>query len=693
MALHDQLDPVLPHQVDILESAEQRVVGQGALEAEHRILHVLEKQAGHGPQRPEGAAQQQTGIARPLGPEERVEAGRDQVARRVLAALEQFAHRGEAGGQAEAELRLDPARQRALEAQLGADGRIGPVREAGIRAVARHGRTQSAGEGAPAIVAQPGGQHDISAKVDGILHPQPPEAGLAIARIGIGRARGRAPVGDAVGVGRGGIVVRVGAEGQLVPAQPPLDAERPGVPARVVADGHASGAARRAGQIVVRGAHLLLVDPEAREVERHVPSRQRAGQLEPGKVLGAAGGGEGQARGVVGHPVEADIALVDRGAGDAVDQPRAGVRQILPGLPQYAERADLPAARRFVADPQPGLVLRDVDRRGRAEHRGFGIGSQPCGTDQPGVDEGSGDRGRGRAGAALEQVVGHRLAGVLEVAEAGADRPGAVLLLVAQRALHAVAAEGLVEAVFLERHQHRLDRAGGRPTLARGLGGDRDHPAHRMAVVAGGIGAIDDIELAHLGRADHVPLGREIEPVAEEVGHHEAVDQHDRAGALHGVGAAHGDHGVVIPGEALPHEEVGRVLHQVLDVDRVDRVEVLLVERDRQPAWDHRDRGVGLADDDDGIGFGSVSGVDGSCGQQRRGDGGKRGLHGLAPGIGMRLKSPPGGRRHGSDRVDLSGDQAGQAIRRGPGARAAAGADRPGARRRAGGSARSRAGR
>ena len=143
-----------------------------------------------------------------------------------------------------------------------------------------------------------------------------------------------------------------------------------------------------------------------------------------------------------------------------------------------------------------------------------------------------------------------------------------------------------------------------------------------MTVVARRVRTVHDVELLHLGRTDHVPFRREIPAVAEEVRDEEAVDEDDGARALHGVGAAQCDHRVVIPGEAFADEEVRRVLHQVFDIERIDRFELLRTQRDRQPSGHDGHGCFALTDDEDGLlGDGWIGRISrrGRGGQRRRG--------------------------------------------------------------------------
>ncbi len=142
-------------------------------------------------------------------------------------------------------------------------------------------------------------------------------------------------------------------------------------------------------------------------------------------------------------------------------------------------------------------------------------------------------------------------------------------------------------------------------------GGDVDDAAHRIARIARRIRAVDDIELADLGRADDPPGGREAEAVAEEIGDDKAVDHHQRAGALRAVGAAKAGDRVVVADEAGAHEEVGGIFDEILDIGGVDRGELIGAEADRQAAGFDADRRLALADDEDGgvVGFGAGGGA------------------------------------------------------------------------------------
>ena len=198
--------------------------------------------------------------------------------------------------------------------------------------------------------------------------------------------------------------------------------------------------------------------------------------------------------------------------------------------------------------------------------------------------------------------------------EARPQAEGRVLRLPGQTRLGAVASEGLVKAVLREGHEQDLGLAVDLVPLGR-PGGNRDHTAHGVAAVARRVGSVDDVELPDFRRADDVPLRREVEPVAEEIGNDKPIDEDQGPGALDGVGAPQGDHRVVVAGEALPDEEVGRVLHQVFDIDGVHRPEFGLAERDRQSPGLDGDGFVALSDDDDRVnlgGFGDgVRGVNG----------------------------------------------------------------------------------
>ena len=143
-----------------------------------------------------------------------------------------------------------------------------------------------------------------------------------------------------------------------------------------------------------------------------------------------------------------------------------------------------------------------------------------------------------------------------------------------------------------------MERAERLGSLGR-AGGDVDDAAHRIAGIAGRIGAIDDIELARLGGADDSPGGREGEAVAEKIGDDEAVDHHQRPRALRGVGAANACHGIVVAEETRAHEDVRRIFDQILDIGRINCRELLFAEADRQAAWFDADRPVALSDDED----------------------------------------------------------------------------------------------
>ena len=205
--------------------------------------------------------------------------------------------------------------------------------------------------------------------------------------------------------------------------------------------------------------------------------------------------------------------------------------------------------------------------------------------------------------------------------EAGPQAERRVFRLPGQARLGAVAPEGLVEAVLREGHEHDLGLAVDLVPLGR-PGGDRDHPAHGVAAVARRIGAVDDVELPDLCGPHHIPFRREVPPVAEEVGDDKPVDEDQGPGALDGVGAPQGDHRVVVAGEALPDEEVGRVLHQVFDIDGVHGPELGLAEGDRKAPGLDGDGLVALADDDHGVDFRRVD--EGLGGDRRQGRGGER---------------------------------------------------------------------
>ena len=75
------------------------------------------------------------------------------------------------------------------------------------------------------------------------------------------------------------------------------------------------------------------------------------------------------------------------------------------------------------------------------------------------------------------------------------------------------------------------------------------------------------------------------------------------------MGAAEARHGVGVADVAFAHEEVGRVFHQVFDIDGVDRVELGLAERHRQAARLDGNGPGAVADDDDLVRIGGLDGL------------------------------------------------------------------------------------
>ncbi len=213
---------------------------------------------------------------------------------------------------------------------------------------------------------------------------------------------------------------------------------------------------------------------------------------------------------------------------------------------------------------------------------------------------------------------------------------------------------------------HALDGHEGFGLLGR-AGGDIDHPAHRIAGIAGRVGAIDHVELRNLARADHAPFGRIGKGVAQEVGDREAIHHDQRPGALGGMRAAKAGDAVGIAGVAGAHEEVGCVFHQVFDVAGIDARELFVAEADGKAAGFQADGRVALADDEDGRAGRRIGilgkGCPGKQGKRRRAEREQESVHGDIHLIGrpsMRIGMRASCRAAGSGPAASHRDQAGR---------------------------------
>lgn len=226
-----------------------------------------------------------------------------------------------------------------------------------------------------------------------------------------------------------------------------------------------------------------------------------------------------------------------------------------------------------------------------------------------GIDHRAGHHRTGGASYRGKPEEGHRLPGIPEIACGQAQRPGTVLLLEANPCLAREAVVFVIGrelAIGLNETLHGREGFG----LLGIAGGDVDDPAHRVADIARRVRAIDDVELFDFARSYHAPLGREREAVAKEVRNDEPIDHCQRAGTLRRMRAAEAWHPVAVPGVALAHEEIGRVLDQVFCVESIDHIKLLSTQTDSKAARCDFDGRIFLPDDEDRIfGCKSVSGV------------------------------------------------------------------------------------